>query len=129
MGATGPILLGWIHDATQSFFIAILGKIVINVLMIAVQFMAVLRKSKDTVDITVKGVDSTFSEMIICSYREEEYLTMNILILGATGRVGLDIVALALMKRLHVTALVRTPAKMKYTSENLTPIQGNALNK
>lgn len=54
---------------------------------------------------------------------------MNILILGATGRVGLEMVALALMERLHVTALVRTPAKMKYTSENLTLIQGNALNK
>lgn len=62
IGATGPILLGWIHDATQSFFIAVLGMIVINVLMIAVQFMAVPRKSKDTVDITVKGVDSTFSK-------------------------------------------------------------------
>ena len=62
IGATGPILLGWIHDATQSFFIAIVGMIVINVLMIAVQFMAVPRKSKDTVDITVKGVESTFSK-------------------------------------------------------------------
>lgn len=62
IGATGPNLLGWIHDATQSFFLAILEMIVINVLMIAVQFMAVPRKSKDTVDITVKGVDCTFSK-------------------------------------------------------------------
>lgn len=54
---------------------------------------------------------------------------MNILILGATGRVGREIVALALRERLHVTALVRTPAKMKYTDENLILIQGNALNK
>lgn len=54
---------------------------------------------------------------------------MNILILGATGRVGREIVALALREKLHVTAFVRTPAKMKYTNENLTLIQGNALNK
>lgn len=54
---------------------------------------------------------------------------MNILILGATGRVGRHIVALALHNKHHVTALVRTPEKLHINNENLTVIQGNVLNK
>lgn len=54
---------------------------------------------------------------------------MNILILGATGRVGSQIVSYALHDRHHVTVLVRTPEKIHINSENLTVIQGNVLNK
>ncbi|NWQ43252.1 SDR family oxidoreductase [Bacillus sp. EB106-08-02-XG196] len=54
---------------------------------------------------------------------------MNILILGATGRVGSQIVTYALHDRHHVTVLVRTPEKLQINSENLTIIQGNVLNK
>jgi uncharacterized protein len=54
---------------------------------------------------------------------------MNILILGATGRVGSQIVTYALHDRHHVTVLVRTPEKMQINNENLTIIQGNVLNK
>jgi uncharacterized protein len=54
---------------------------------------------------------------------------MNILILGATGRVGSQIVTYALHDRHHVTVLVRTPEKIQIHSENLTIIQGNVLNK
>jgi putative NADH-flavin reductase len=54
---------------------------------------------------------------------------MNILILGATGRVGSQIVTYALHDRHHVTVLVRTPEKIQINSENLTIIQGNVLNK
>ena len=54
---------------------------------------------------------------------------MNILILGATGRVGGQIVTYALHDRHHVTVLVRTPEKIQINSENLTIIQGNVLNK
>ncbi|MGF9857817.1 SDR family oxidoreductase [Priestia endophytica] len=54
---------------------------------------------------------------------------MNILILGATGRVGGQIVTQALHDRHHVTVLVRTPEKIQINNENLTIIQGNVLNK
>ncbi|MBM7660314.1 putative NADH-flavin reductase [Bacillus mesophilus] len=54
---------------------------------------------------------------------------MNILILGATGRVGSQIVTYALHDQHQVTVLVRTPEKIQINSGNLTIIQGNALNK
>lgn len=54
---------------------------------------------------------------------------MNILILGATGRVGGQIVIYALHERHPVTVLVRTPEKIQINNENLTIIQGNVLNK
>ncbi|MCZ8495708.1 NAD(P)-dependent oxidoreductase [Priestia megaterium] len=53
---------------------------------------------------------------------------MNILILGATGRVGSQIVKHALRDGHHVTVLVRTPKKIQVTNEKLTIIQGNVLN-
>ncbi|WP_123042833.1 CynX/NimT family MFS transporter [Cohnella candidum] len=46
IGATGPILLGWIHDATGSFVYAMAGMGVIIVLMMAVQFAATAPKSR-----------------------------------------------------------------------------------
>lgn len=52
---------------------------------------------------------------------------MNILILGATGRVGGHIVDYALHDGHHVTAFVRTPEKIQINNENLTIIQGNVL--
>lgn len=58
---------------------------------------------------------------------------MNIAILGATGRVGRELTALALQDRHRVTALVRDPDKMTVTSgrlgERLILVKGNALNK
>lgn len=54
---------------------------------------------------------------------------MNILLLGATGRVGSQIVTYALQDRHHITVLVRTPEKLQINNENLTIIQGNVLNK
>ncbi|WP_160724986.1 NAD(P)-dependent oxidoreductase [Bacillus sp. USDA818B3_A] len=54
---------------------------------------------------------------------------MNILVLGATGRVGSQIVTYTLHDRHHVTVLVRTPGKIQINNENLTIIQGNVLNK
>ncbi|WP_410978788.1 NAD(P)H-binding protein, partial [Cobetia sp. SIMBA_158] len=52
---------------------------------------------------------------------------MNILILGGTGRVGREIVTLALHDKHHVTVLVRTPGKIQLTDEQLTIIRGNVL--
>ncbi|MEC1520730.1 SDR family oxidoreductase [Neobacillus niacini] len=54
---------------------------------------------------------------------------MNILLLGATGRVGSQIIPYALHERHHVTVLVRIPEKIQINNENLTIIQGNVLNK
>mgnify|MGYP000920881337 CR=1 FL=1 len=54
---------------------------------------------------------------------------MNILILGATGRVGGQIVTYALHDRHLVTVLVRTPEKIQINNENLTIMQGNILKK
>ena len=54
---------------------------------------------------------------------------MNILILGATGRVGSQLVNYALHDKHHVTALVRSPEKIQINNEHLTIIRGNVLNK
>lgn len=54
---------------------------------------------------------------------------MNVLILGATGRVGSQLVTAALHDRHHVTVLVRTPEKIQTNSENITILQGNVLSK
>ncbi|MDF2723787.1 MAG: transporter [Paenibacillus sp.] len=40
IGAAGPILLGWIHDATDSFTSAVLGMAAITIVMILVQLAA-----------------------------------------------------------------------------------------
>ncbi|MHA7963361.1 NAD(P)-dependent oxidoreductase [Paenibacillus sp. CAU 1782] len=53
---------------------------------------------------------------------------MNILILGATGRVGSQLVALALRDSHHVTALVRNPEKIGTNNNHLAIIHGNVLN-
>jgi len=49
--------------------------------------------------------------------------------LGATGRVGSEVVNYALGDGHKVTALVRTPEKIQLKNENLTIIKGNVLNK
>lgn len=54
---------------------------------------------------------------------------MNILILGATGRVGSCILKLALNENHHVTALVRDADKVQMKDRNLTIIEGNVLTK
>ncbi|QUW23080.1 SDR family oxidoreductase [Sporosarcina sp. Marseille-Q4063] len=53
---------------------------------------------------------------------------MNILILGATGRVGGHLVDYALRDNHHVTVLVRSPEKIQLNHEQLTIIEGNVLN-
>ncbi|GAA0133476.1 SDR family oxidoreductase [Paenibacillus sp. YSY-4.3] len=54
---------------------------------------------------------------------------MNISILGATGRVGQQLAALALQDGHQVTTLVRDPDKMAVMGKQLTLVKGNALNK
>ncbi|GGJ84696.1 oxidoreductase [Lentibacillus kapialis] len=52
---------------------------------------------------------------------------MNIYLLGATGRVGREILKKAIADRNHITALVRTPEKLRVKSDFLSVIQGNVL--
>ncbi|MEY8750061.1 NAD(P)-dependent oxidoreductase [Alkalicoccobacillus gibsonii] len=54
---------------------------------------------------------------------------MKIVILGATGRVGNELVQLALEDQHQVTALVRTPEKLTSLDEHLRVVQGDVLNK
>lgn len=53
---------------------------------------------------------------------------MNILVLGATGRVGQMIIQRALADQHHVTALVRTLEILQQQSPQLTVYQEDALN-
>ncbi len=50
---------------------------------------------------------------------------MNILILGASGRTGNELVKQALAQGHVVTAFVRNPSKLKVTHQNLKVVQGN----
>lgn len=54
---------------------------------------------------------------------------MKILILGATGPTGQQLVTQALEKHYEVTVLVRNPAKLSISHEKLTIITGDALDK
>lgn len=56
---------------------------------------------------------------------------MNVLVIGATGRIGHELVKQSLAEGHQVTALVRSPEKlgiMAMDEENLTVIEGNPLN-
>ena len=50
---------------------------------------------------------------------------MHLTVFGATGRTGRPLVAQALAAGHHVTALVRTPAKLDLAHPNLTVVQGD----
>lgn len=63
------------------------------------------------------------------SNRLKEVTFVKILILGATGRVGGQILLHALSDGHHITALVRAPEKMKMIHKNIHVIQGSVLNK
>ncbi|GAA3714293.1 SDR family oxidoreductase [Salinicoccus jeotgali] len=54
---------------------------------------------------------------------------MNILLLGATGRVGSHILKHALDEAHHVTVLVRDAEKLQSESANLTVVEGNVMNR
>lgn len=54
---------------------------------------------------------------------------MNMLVLGASGRVGRHIVARAVQDQHTVTALVRDPNKLQLDDQHLHVIQGNVLHK
>lgn len=46
IGATGPLLLGWIHDTTNSFSFAMIGLIIVNLLMMLTQLIATSKGRK-----------------------------------------------------------------------------------
>ncbi len=53
---------------------------------------------------------------------------MNILIFGASGKTGQELVKQALAQQHRVTAFVRNPAKLKITGDNLKVIRGDVSN-
>jgi putative NADH-flavin reductase len=53
---------------------------------------------------------------------------MKILLLGATGKLGQQLLTQSLERDHLVTALVRTPAKITVTHPNLTVVAGDAIN-
>ncbi|MBB3128606.1 CP family cyanate transporter-like MFS transporter [Paenibacillus rhizosphaerae] len=55
IGAAGPLILGWIHDTTHSFSIAIIGMIAVNLLMIGFQYLAVSKKPKKQAEVNVSN--------------------------------------------------------------------------
>ncbi|HQY12841.1 MAG: SDR family oxidoreductase [Ferruginibacter sp.] len=54
---------------------------------------------------------------------------MKLLILGATGRTGQQLVAQALEQHHEVTAFVRDPSKLELQHEKLTVVKGDVLDK
>lgn len=54
---------------------------------------------------------------------------VKILVLGATGRVGSQVVSHALSWNNHVTALVRSPEKLLFQDMNLSIVKGNAMDR
>ena len=52
---------------------------------------------------------------------------MQLMIFGATGGVGSEVVKQALERGLEVSAFVRNPGKLRLTHENLTVIEGDVL--
>jgi putative NADH-flavin reductase len=52
---------------------------------------------------------------------------MKIAVFGGTGRTGVPLLKEALDRGLEVKALVRTPAKMNFSGQQLEVIEGDAL--
>src|SRR5438552_18211787 len=52
---------------------------------------------------------------------------MKLFVIGATGRVGREIVKQALVRRYDVTAFVRSPESVTIKNERLTVIKGNVM--
>ena len=53
---------------------------------------------------------------------------MNVLLLGATGRLGSEILKRLIDEKIETTALVRNPDKLKLNSEHLTVVKGDVTN-
>lgn len=53
--------------------------------------------------------------------------TKNVIVFGATGRTGFQVVKRALERGMKVTAFVRDPKKINLLHPNLTVVQGDAL--
>lgn len=53
---------------------------------------------------------------------------MNIIIFGASGKTGQELVKQALAKGHHVCAFVRNPSKLTFAHDNLKIFQGDAIN-
>jgi putative NADH-flavin reductase len=52
---------------------------------------------------------------------------MKLLVLGATGKTGNELVRQGLKRGIEITALVRSPQKLQTKSDRLTVIEGSPL--
>jgi putative NADH-flavin reductase len=69
------------------------------------------------------------NQLLICTLYSYKIKKMNILILGATGGTGQQLVKQSLEQNHEVTALTRDPSKLKQDHKNLIKIEGNVLDK
>ena len=53
---------------------------------------------------------------------------MKILVFGASGKTGHQLVQQGLLQGPHITAFVRNPLKLKITNDKLKVIQGDVIN-
>src|SRR5205085_9145203 len=63
----------------------------------------------------------------ICSYFARE-VSMKLVVLGATGGIGLEIVSQAIEQGHSVTAFVRSPDQLKRFGDRLALVRGDLLN-
>jgi putative NADH-flavin reductase len=52
---------------------------------------------------------------------------VKLLVIGATGRTGVEVVQQALARNHHVTAFVRSPENISLKNERLTVLKGDAM--
>jgi CP family cyanate transporter-like MFS transporter len=54
IGALGPMLIGWLSDATHRFSSAVLGLVVVTLMLIAVQLLVVPHPAKSTLNLSIR---------------------------------------------------------------------------
>ncbi len=77
--------------------------------------------------LSVKGLRSAPGSVTDASRSPEPQHALNVLVIGATGGTGRQLVMQALERGHHVTALVRNPAALGIQHERLHVMRGNVL--
>jgi CP family cyanate transporter-like MFS transporter len=54
IGALGPLLIGWVSDATHRFGSAVLGLIVVTLMLMTVQLLVVPRRTRSTLNLSIR---------------------------------------------------------------------------
>jgi putative NADH-flavin reductase len=75
----------------------------------------------------IKGLRRMPESLTHSSGRGEQQSALRVLVIGATGGTGRELVTQALERRHYVTALVRNPVALDIRHERLQVVQGNVL--